>query len=91
MLKLIRLNVRATMSIPAGSQLYSCYTFTLSGTIDRQQHLMEGKYFKCRCERCLDPTELGTFFSAVKCSECFFGDATSSDPLGEFCEFCNLK
>ncbi|KAG5674228.1 hypothetical protein PVAND_004208 [Polypedilum vanderplanki] len=76
-----RMHVRATVAIEKGSQLFSCYTYTQNGTLDRQQHLMEGKYFQCHCERCLDPTELGTHFSSMKCSSCLFGDVLSSNPL----------
>lgn len=77
-----RMHIRATTEISKGSQLYSCYTYTLNGTMDRQQHLMEGKYFRCHCERCLDPTELDTHFSSMKCRECLYGDVDSSNPLG---------
>jgi Zn finger protein HypA/HybF involved in hydrogenase expression len=76
------MHVRATTAISKGSQLYSCYTYTLSGTMDRQQHLMEGKYFQCQCERCSDPTELETHFSSMKCRDCLYGDVDSSNPLG---------
>ncbi|KAL7039689.1 hypothetical protein ACKWTF_000068 [Chironomus riparius] len=76
-----KLNVRSTIAISKGSQLYSCYTYTLNGTMDRQQHLMEGKYFQCHCERCSDPTELGTHFSSMKCRDCLYGDVDSSNPL----------
>jgi hypothetical protein len=81
------MHVRATTAIEKGSQLFSCYTYTLNGTLDRQQHLMEGKYFQCRCERCLDPTELDTHFSSMKCSSCLFGDVSTTNPLGEFFDF----
>lgn len=81
-LKTCRMHVRATTFIPKDSQLYSCYTYTLNGTIDRQQHLMEGKYFKCQCRRCLDPSELGTNFSSLKCPECLFGDVIAVDLRG---------
>ncbi|KAL7039688.1 hypothetical protein ACKWTF_000067 [Chironomus riparius] len=76
-----KMHVRATTAIPKGSQLYSCYTYTLNGTMDRQQHLMEGKYFQCHCERCSDPTELATHFSSMKCRDCLYGDVDSSNPL----------
>jgi hypothetical protein len=29
-----------------------------------------GKFFRCDCQRCSDPTELGTFSSAIWCQEC---------------------
>jgi hypothetical protein len=43
------------------------YSHLLWGTQLRQQHLKDAKYFNCNCERCTDPTELGTYFSAMKC------------------------
>lgn len=78
-----RFNLRATIPISKGSQVFACYTFTLNGTADRQQHLMRGKFFQCRCERCSDPTELGTNFSSLVCRECQSGNLISSDPLSK--------
>ena len=31
---------------------------------------MDSKYFTCECRRCTDPTELGSYLSALKCSKC---------------------
>ena len=36
----------------------------------RQELLHLGKFFKCGCARCRDPTELGTFSSALTCPKC---------------------
>ena len=30
----------------------------------------ETKYFICSCPRCVDPTELGTMFSSIRCPQC---------------------
>ena len=73
---------RATIPILKGNQLYTSYTYTLNGTAERQKHLRAGKYFTCHCERCLDPTELGTDFSTLKCLQCGNGNLLASDPLG---------
>lgn len=81
-----RFEGRATMLIKKDSPLNACYTFTLSGSLERQQHLQQGKFFQCRCERCLDPTELGTNFSTLKCQNCHSGDVISSDPLSNLIE-----
>jgi hypothetical protein len=70
--------------VPKGSQLFATYAYTLAGTLERQQHLLEGKFFQCHCERCCDPTELGTNFSTLKCQSCHSGDVISSDPLSNF-------
>lgn len=80
-MKTFRFQLRPTVFISKGNQLYATYAYTLAGTLERQQHLLEGKYFQCHCERCLDPTELGTNFSTLKCQNCHLGDVLSSDPL----------
>ena len=42
----------------------------------------QGKHFSCECVRCKDPTELGTFASAVLCSSSACrGLVTAADPL----------
>lgn len=78
---IFRFILRPTKPIAKGSQLYATYAYTLSGTAERQKHLLEGKFFKCLCERCCDPTELGTNFSTLKCQQCHSGDVLTSDPL----------
>lgn len=34
----------------------------------RQKQLFKSKYFICKCQRCLDPAELGTNFSTLVCT-----------------------
>ena len=65
------------------------------GTANRQQHLFETKFFRCRCPRCLDPTELNTDFSSLRCPSCTIdrpGYLTPTDPLDHAspwqCECC---
>lgn len=66
----LNLVVRAAIPIKRGHHLTSCYTEPLSTTSVRQEHLRATKYFTCGCKRCMDPTELKTFTSALKCSDC---------------------
>lgn len=66
----LNLVMRAAIPIKRGQHLTSCYTEPLSTTSIRQEHLRATKYFTCGCKRCKDPTELNTFTSAIKCSEC---------------------
>lgn len=47
----------------------------------RREHLKESKFFDCVCARCSDPTELGTYLSAIKCQQCKDGLLLSSAPL----------
>ncbi len=37
------------------------------GRSARRKHLLLTKYFLCQCPRCRDPTDQGTFISAIKC------------------------
>lgn len=76
-----RFEGRSTIPIEEGEILNVSYTYTLSGTKERQRHLEKGKFFKCICKRCVDPTELGTHFSSLKCQKCQSGNVLSSDPL----------
>lgn len=43
------------------------YTHALWSTRARRAHLLETKYFLCRCKRCADPTELGTHLGTMRC------------------------
>ncbi|KAH8297375.1 hypothetical protein KR044_011096 [Drosophila immigrans] len=64
------IKVYANRAIAAGEILYNCYTNILMGTEERRHFLKTGKCFDCQCERCLDPTELGTHISSFVCSSC---------------------
>merc|ERR550534_1203388 len=44
--------------------------FQLQQTATRQAMFRQTKHFKCACQRCLDPTELGSFVASIKCTEC---------------------
>nr|CAD7397271.1 unnamed protein product [Timema cristinae] len=59
--------IRTAEPILKGQHLSICYSDALWGTANRRHHLSETKFFWCTCERCADPTELGTFFSAIRC------------------------
>lgn len=59
----------APKEIKKNSHLSICYSDAVWGSADRQRHLMQTKLFKCTCERCLDITELGTDYSAIKCED----------------------
>uniref|UniRef100_A0A336MVI7 CSON007919 protein n=1 Tax=Culicoides sonorensis TaxID=179676 RepID=A0A336MVI7_CULSO len=89
----------AGRDIKKGEHLTTSYTHTLWGTFARREHLFHTKYFKCRCERCSDKTELGTNFSALKCfgteiARCN-GIQLPNDPLNEnsewSCDKCQIS
>lgn len=56
------------VAIGVGQHLSISYTDSLWGTAQRMAHLADTKFFVCRCPRCSDPTELGTYYSGVKCA-----------------------
>lgn len=97
------LGLIATVPIAKGEMITATYTQTLWGTLDRRKHIRINKCFECECERCKDPTELGTYLGNIYCSICngpftdrgLFKGAMliSTDPLDESapwkCEKCN--
>lgn len=94
-----RITVKVVVPITKGSHIATMYSHALWGTQARRQHLKDTKYFSCTCQRCSDPTELGTYLSAMKC----FGDDKGpcdgvhlpEDPLDEetewACSKCSIK
>lgn len=82
-----RLIARTAVDVGEGAKLYTSYTFAQDPTHFRQASLKDSKYFSCQCERCLDPTELGTFFSSLKCRKCNKGSMVSSKPTDEEAEW----
>lgn len=62
-----KITMRAGRLIRAGEHLAIMYTHMLWGTQMRLEHLITNKYFICKCERCMDPTELTTHLSSLKC------------------------
>lgn len=79
--------MRTTVNVKQGEQLFTTYTYILSGTQARQELLSKSKFFSCKCERCFDPTELGTNFSSILCRKCDGGVIVSTNPLGRFQSF----
>ncbi|KAM3956978.1 SET and MYND domain containing, arthropod-specific, member 4 [Aphomia sociella] len=74
------LTVRAAVPHRAGDLLTLCYAYTLQGTLKRREHIKHSKFFDCSCNRCSDPTELGTYASAFRCPKCA-GRVLSTAPL----------
>ena len=47
----------------------------------RTSKLQKNWYFKCTCQRCSDPTELGSHLSSLLCPKCDNGYLTQVSPL----------
>ena len=62
--------IRATKPINKGDHITTCYSDPMWGTNNRNLLLQTSKHFRCQCNRCMDPTELGTHLSSLKCNSC---------------------
>jgi hypothetical protein len=87
--------VRAAKMIRKGEQIFNSYTKFLWGTQQRRVHLAYSKNFMCKCNRCTDATEFGTFIGALKCVRPQCQDyMLPRDPLQVLspwkCQSCNL-
>ncbi|XP_057651411.1 SET domain-containing protein SmydA-8-like isoform X2 [Diorhabda carinulata] len=82
--------VRAGVFIPKNSEIFHAYTRLLWGTITRKFHLKNSKHFICKCERCMDPTEFGTYMTAIYCEKCK-GNLLPQKTSSWQCEICNSK
>lgn len=82
---LYRVYLRAALPLKKGDELFAAYTYSMWPTIIRREYLREGKYFECNCQRCADPTELGTHMSTLKCTKnlCDNGVILSTNSLGK--------
>jgi len=57
----------AVVDIKAGEEITTSYKSTSLGSIVRRPPFKSLWNFDCLCRRCTDPTELGTFASAIRC------------------------
>jgi len=73
--------VYSTRKINVGDVISATYTKGLYSTMERLEHLKTSKCFWCSCSRCADPTENGSYLSAIKCSQCSSGYLLPKDPL----------
>ena len=60
--------------IKAGEPIYHSYARSFTTTTLRRVMLFSGKHFGCECVRCLDPTEMGSYCSALLCQTCIHRD-----------------
>jgi len=83
--------LRARRLIEEGEEITISYLPTIFGVPKRKTHIEEEWYFQCRCTRCSDVTEFGTYVSALKCIHCNEGlilpENLDKDSLWR-CRFC---
>lgn len=84
--------VKAAVPIEKDQEIYVTYTRLIWSTISRSYHLLRTKHFHCKCFRCSDPTELGSYMSSFLCETCH-GYLVSMEPLKAssswICTRCN--
>merc|ERR1719469_967580 len=88
------MTVRAVANIAKGEDITHTYVEPLQTILVRQEILKLGKFFHCQCPRCSDPSELGTFASALLCQCSGKGTITMTDTsdIGSTwkCESCGI-
>lgn len=96
---LFQITVRIVVPVAKHQHITTMYSHALWGTQTRRQHLKDAKYFACKCPRCSDPTELGTYLSAMRClgdgNQLCDGIHLPEDPLDDesewACSKCRVK
>lgn len=93
------IQVRAKRAIIQGEELTIQYKNPLLGNVVRTTSLQRNWLFDCQCARCQDPTELGTYLSALRCRRdgCegmvlprdFYHISISGDPGFWYCSSCD--
>lgn len=61
------ITIRAITPIVKGQHLTLSYANLLWGTQERKDYMKKLRHLSCSCPRCIDPTELGTYFGAMIC------------------------
>ncbi|XP_030755203.1 SET domain-containing protein SmydA-8 [Sitophilus oryzae] len=61
---------KAAVFIPKNTELVHSYTRIIWDTTTRLYHLHCTKHFICKCLRCQDRTEFGTYMGSVLCKKC---------------------
>eukprot|EP00096_Caligus_rogercresseyi_P012366 TRINITY_DN5148_c0_g1_i1.p1 TRINITY_DN5148_c0_g1~~TRINITY_DN5148_c0_g1_i1.p1 ORF type:complete len:543 (-),score=128.12 TRINITY_DN5148_c0_g1_i1:82-1710(-) len=64
------IDIYASVPIKRSSRITFNYCSPLDDFSQRQRSLRENKFFVCKCERCEDSSELGTFSSSLLCQAC---------------------
>ena len=89
------MTVLASLPVKKNAQVKFNYGRALDPTLTRQSMLLENKFFSCRCDRCLDPSELGSHTSSLRCAPPCDGAVMPKDPVTESsswgCSKCGLE
>ena len=85
----------AKCDLEPGTPITITYCSTISGTQERRSKLAQTKLFSCTCHRCSDPSEFGSYLSALKCPKCqsptVLPDSFLDDETAWRCGDCPFK
>lgn len=84
--------LRARRKIEEGEEITIQYVPPCYGVPKRKLEIESEWFFKCRCARCSDVTEFGTYASALKCYSCREGLVLPEEPQEDSlwrCRFCS--
>ena len=91
----LRLELRAQLPIRKGEEIFTRYISSTIGNVRRRTDIQKYWFFDCACPRCSDPSELGTFMSAIRCNACGTGYLLPENSLdqkyvkkGKILKFC---
>ena len=73
------MEIRAQSFIKKGQEITTRYFDPLVGQPGRQLVIEKSWKFICNCLRCQDPSELGTYFSAILCQSCTEKNEVNTD------------
>lgn len=80
--------VFSSINIEKNCPILFNYGRALDSSYERKKQLKEFKFFECTCQRCSDPTELGTFIGALKCQTCPSGAVVNINDYAWKCMTC---
>ena len=64
------IKIVAQTEIKAGTELTIQYNSLIMGRRKRRDLFRKVWFFHCKCVRCLDATEMGSFLNALQCQTC---------------------
>lgn len=64
------LELRSQIPIQRGEEISTRYISATIGNMRRREDIRKFWFFDCKCKRCSDSTELGSYMSAVTCFAC---------------------
>merc|ERR1712107_168835 len=68
--EIVVMELESQRTVLPGTQLTIRYNHYSQGHLQRQRFLLNQWYFRCRCQRCEDPSEFGTNTSGLPCERC---------------------